>query len=68
MGGGANVQVDERHDLDARFDAVRDELIAAFRRELATAVALPARTIVVAITTGALILSALVIMLEQVLV
>lgn len=57
----------QREMLEVRMDAIRDQMIGAFRGELIAAVSGQTRTIVVAVTTGVVGITGLVLTLAQVL-
>jgi hypothetical protein len=57
----------QRREFDAKLDSVRDELLAAFRGELVTAVTGQTRAVIVSITTAVFGLGGLAIALAQLL-
>ena len=58
---------DERRFLEARLDGVRDELLAAFRAELVTAVASQTRAVIVAVAVAVFGLGGLAVTVAQLL-
>ena len=58
---------DERRFLEARLDGLRDELLAAFRGELVTAVAGQTRAVIVAVAVAVFGIGGLAVTLAQVL-